>query len=380
MTTECFHRVRCTEPAAEVGTVTGRIRPVQREDIPGVVALRQHVFRFSERKTPEALAAYLETVFFRNPWVGCELPSWVYEDETGRIAGFLGVLPRRMSFRGELLRVAVGTQLMVAPGSRGLIGRRLVRAFISGPQDLTLSDAANDAARTIWESVGGHVSVLHSLHWARTLRRLQYAALRQGGDGLLRRAAFVARRVGGIAEGLVARLPGDPRRPRPVEGAQETLTPAAILARWHDVVGQRALRPVYEDGSLGWLLSQAAQKRSLGTLQQILLRSAAGDVLGWFIYFSCPGGVSEVVQLAARRGAQTCVLAHLFWHAWHNGAVAVAGRLEASWVRELAEQGCAFTREGPWMLVHARRPEILQAIVGGDAFLSPLEGEWWMSF
>jgi len=33
-----------------------------------------------------------------------------------------------------------------------------------------------------------------------------------------------------------------------------------------------------------------------------------------------------------------------------------------------------------WTLVHSPRPEILHAIERGDALLSHLDGEWWLSF
>jgi len=49
-------------------------------------------------------------------------------------------------------------------------------------------------------------------------------------------------------------------------------------------------------------------------------------------------------------------------------------------VPELAALGCGFGRDGPWVLIHSRRPEILPAVERGDAFLSRLDGEWWLSF
>src|SRR5438552_2408867 len=104
------------------------------EDPPDVVALRQQVFRFSERDSPDRLAHYLEQIFFRHPWADEELTSLVYEDERGRVAGFLGIIPRPDRLPLEPVRAAVATQLMVAPERRGLVGRRLMRTFLTGPQ------------------------------------------------------------------------------------------------------------------------------------------------------------------------------------------------------------------------------------------------------
>src|SRR5258708_9765268 len=85
-----------------------------------------------------------------------------------------------MIFQDKPIRVAIGTQLMVSPESRGLAGRRLVRAFLTGPQDLSVSDLGNDATRRLWESLGGSVSMAHSVMWEKALRPWQLAVSRLG--------------------------------------------------------------------------------------------------------------------------------------------------------------------------------------------------------
>src|SRR6266487_3188634 len=87
----------------------GRIRTLERGDIPQLVVLSQQAFQRRERVGTDAMTAYFERIFFQNPWVDADLPSLVYEDKTGRVGGFVGVVPRRMLFRGEPIRVAVTT-------------------------------------------------------------------------------------------------------------------------------------------------------------------------------------------------------------------------------------------------------------------------------
>jgi len=334
------------------------------------------VFRFSERERTERLVAYLEHIFYAHPWAQDDLPSLVYEDERGRVAGFLGVIPRPMLFQGSAIRAAVATQLMVAPESRGLVGRRLMRAFLAGPQDLSLSDTANDPARLLWESLGGSVSVTHSLSWTRTLRPRRHYASRASSGGPARRAAWLAARpVLAVADALATRLVQ-----QAPPGSTEPLDAAEMAATLPRLVGPRALRPVYEDGSLGWLLEQAADKRQFGELRQRLVRGPGSEVAGWFLYYRDGGGVGQVLQVAAPRSGLALVLRHLFYDAWRGGLAAIAGRLEPAWAAELGAQRCRFERTGPWVLIHARRTEILHAIVCGDAFVSRLEGEWWLSF
>src|SRR5439155_1350934 len=74
-------------------------------------------------------------------------------------------------------------------------------------QDLSLSDTANDAARLLWESLGGSVSVTHSLSWTRALRPCRHYASRASSGGPARRAAWLAARpVLAVADALATRL------------------------------------------------------------------------------------------------------------------------------------------------------------------------------
>jgi len=356
----------------------GRLRPFGRADLSEVVALRQQVYPLSERPTRDALTAYAERILLHNPWRDEELPSWVYEDERGRVVGFLGVIPRPMVFQAKPIRVAVATQLMVAAEHRGLVGGRLVRAFLRGPQDLSLSDAANDAARRVWESSGGRTSLIHGFSWTRVLRPCRHLSLRFADSFILRAGLLAGRPLLAAADAAVARLGDTATQPPP--GATEPVDAAALLGHFGDVGGEVPLRPRYDAASFDWLLEQLAEKRDLGSLQHALVWDGAGRVVGWFILFLKRGGVSQVVQVAARRSARALVLRHLYHQAWRGGAAAVSGRLDPALLNDLAAQGCVFHREGPWMLIHSCRPELMLAVEQGGTFPSRLEGEWWLTF
>jgi len=49
-------------------------------------------------------------------------------------------------------------------------------------------------------------------------------------------------------------------------------------------------------------------------------------------------------------------------------------------VQALSDRRCWFRQEGTWTLVHSRHRDILSAVHQGDAFLSRLDGEWWLRF
>jgi hypothetical protein len=41
---------------------------------------------------------------------------------------------------------------------------------------------------------------------------------------------------------------------------------------------------------------------------------------------------------------------------------------------------CVFHCRGPWVLVHAKQPELVRCFQGEKAFFSRLDGEWALGF
>jgi hypothetical protein len=352
----------------------GRVRPFLIADIPGVVALRRRAFMESSHRHDQSLAEYFERIFFANPWRGGELHSLVHTEDTGRITGFLGVVPRRALFEGVPIAAAVCTQFMVDPEARGLAGVQLVRRLLEGDQELTYADLSNDTSRRIWEGLGGSVSPIQSLTWTQPIRASRFRA-GESARGLAGRALnFAARPAFAIVDSLTARFEG----PRGLESIP--LTPELVASHAGRLLGRVALHPAYDPRSTRWLLDQLELRREWGVLRGMALGDSAGEIAGWFLYYMNRGGTGEVVQLVAGPGLHAKVLQSLFAEAWRNGLVAVSGRGDPQLLPCLDPEKSRISRSGTWFLAHARRPEIMSAVERGDAFFSRLEGEWWMSF
>ena len=338
---------------------------------------------YPERKwaSPTACASYFHEMLFENPWHHLGLPSWVAE-ENRRITGLLCVMPRPMMFRGRQLRVAVNTQFMMDPEKRGTFTTlQLARAAVSGPQDLTFADGANDQARRMWIAIGGTVSLPYSLHWTRPLRPArQLLSLLEEHDVLHPAVTLAMRPLGALADALAARLRPN-RILRQRRGLSErALEPATMLANLPAILRDYALQPVYNAHSLAWLLDQAARKTCHGKLRARAVLDDKQRLIGWYLYYLRPGGLSEVVQVAALKGSHDSVLTMLLADAWRHGAATVRGRLDPRSAQDLSDRHCWFRRDSTWTLFHSRHPEIMDAIHQGDALLSRLEGEWWMRF
>jgi hypothetical protein len=371
------------EPRAampEQETMAGVIRPMKREDIPAVVALRRQMFHLSEQETPVDLAAYFDRIFFDSPASGASpWDSFVYEDEQGRLGGFLGVITHRMVLGNRSIRVGVGTQLMVSPNTHGFVGRRLTRALYDLRHDLIFSDAANAAGRRVWEMVGGDTSMAYSLSWYRPLRPLRFASMRASLGLMTRGLLRAARPLIALVDTLLAMR--EQARPR-VEPTDITLdlSPSRDIAEIHSVLGHWKLRPAYTPEQMEWTLGQVSRKSSCGPVRARLVRDERSRPLGFFAYAGEAGAIGQVIFMGARKHAYSRVLAHLLDDAHARGLVGLEGRMEPSMANDLAKAGAYFAHKGPWALFRARDPELRAAIESGGAFLSRLEGEWWLSF
>ncbi len=354
------------------------IRPFQRDDIPAVQDLFRWAFASNgDAPLPIPLETYFERVFFENPWYDAELPSLVHVNERGAIDGFIGVQPKRLRFRGRRLRVIAATKLMAAPTAAPLVASRLVRRVLAGPQDLLYSDISNDAGRRIFEALGGAATLLlYSLTWQRAVRPARHALgwLRAHGTPALVTQSL--RPLAAVADTALARW-GPTRSRSPGDGYSIDDLPLDFVAnRLAELLPHRALQPDYDEAWLEWLLGIAQELEPQRVLRRRLVCDAHQQPAGWFFYFVEPGGLAEVLQLVARKDAQVPVFDALLADARRAGAAMVSGRLEPSMVREMSTRHCYFRQADHWTLAHTKDSEILDAILGGHAFLSRLEGEW----
>jgi hypothetical protein len=251
---------------------------------------------------------------------------------------------------------------------------------MSAPHDLFLTDGSNEQARRLWLGSGGAVPILPNLDWTRLLRPARYVV------SLLEKAVRrrplwrAARAPCVLVDAVAARL--RPNRFAHLDDglSDEPLDAERMLAHEGAIAGRNgALRPLYDQGSLGWLLEQAALKNRHGRLRARAVLEG-GRVLGWFIYYASPGAINEVLQIAARDDCFERVLQRLLADAWRQGAIALRGRLDPNHVQELSDRHCWFRREGAWTLVHSRHDDLISAIERGAVGFTRLDGEWWLRF
>jgi hypothetical protein len=344
-------------------------------DIPQVARLHARVWP-NPGCPPSLYDDYFRRVFIGNPDSDPALPSLVSEDASGRVLGFIGVVPRRLVAGGRTYRAAVSSQFVVEPGPEAAYAAvRLLRAYLDGPQEVSIADEATDAARALWSGMGASTAHVLSLHWTRVLRPARCAAsflrVRRRWMPIGRALALCAP----AADAIAARLPGTPLHQPRTFSPPEEISAALVVAHQDEFCPPSALRVDHNERSFQWLLDRAARV-SVDHQPVAGVVTGSGRVRGWYIAALDGEGQCDVVHLAAVRTAPREVLDALFQHAWRRGAYAVSGRMDVRFMPALSDASCVFHQRGHWMLVHSSSIDVLRAFESGSACFARLDGEW----
>jgi len=360
------------------------IRVLRRDDAPAVAALYERVMRSGSATPPPRLAPYFVRTFLEQPWGDEAVPSLVYVDEDDRIVGCIGAMEHRLRFDDRPIRMVASGPLISEPEARpGAVGALLLRRLMMGPQDVTITDAASDTVRRIWERFGGETLHLSSIRWTRLFRPAQCVAehfleraQRNGARRVLRPLGAIARPVLRAADSAVTRIPRNPFATRTPDSIDEPLTPRAMLEELPVIARSLRLRPDYDERFLEWLFRELRDVRSRGKLDAVLVRGRDGRVLGWFVCFIRPTGLGTVLQVVARDDGAGTVIDHLFHYARTAGARGLIGRLEPRLVAPLASRGCTLFNTGKmFALIYSRIPGLVDVVRSGQALLTWMDGE-----
>lgn len=77
------------------------VREFLQSDIPQVLSFYWNHMGSRSGPAPPSLHASFTELYFSNPSVENVSPSFVYQDSSGEIVGFMGITVRRMSVRGQ---------------------------------------------------------------------------------------------------------------------------------------------------------------------------------------------------------------------------------------------------------------------------------------
>ncbi|MBW6423284.1 hypothetical protein KX729_17645 [Rhizobium sp. XQZ8] len=356
-------------------TEAATVRDFERNDIEAVARLFQKTFRGSKTQSP-ALMAHLADVFFDHPWNEPDIRSKVFVEANGAITGFVGIFSSRLELEGRPLRAAFASSLMVEnPKENPLAGARLVRAFLNGPQDISLTETANQTAMNLLQKSGNPLDPAYSLNWLRVLRpastAVQLAERRVG-------AARILRPFGRVADRLMyfgRKVPFSSGENSKIKF--KDVTPDVFGNALLSLKDLYPLRPRWDEASIRWFIEQAEQKRNFGYPEWRVGYSADNRPLAAYAYFTNPGGIGWVLQALSTPALTGDLVDDLFAHAYEMGTAALRGAAHP-WLIPALMTRRSFFHSRSFYVAAARDKSLLEPIRSGQALVSGIAGEGWM--
>ncbi len=153
------------------------VRACRREDIPTVAGMFSRVFLKQTARAGRWPGALLRRVGVRRTsFTAARRARACSSTPPVEVRGFIGVWPRPMILQGRSIEAAAAGSLMVEqPEQHPTAGARLLRAFLSGPQDLSFSETSNHISQRMWQKAGGERLTATSVDWLRILRPAGFA-------------------------------------------------------------------------------------------------------------------------------------------------------------------------------------------------------------
>ncbi len=353
------------------------VRALEPADIPAVANQFQRIFRDPRKQAPDSLRAYLADLFLHHHWHEPDLASRVYIDAQGQVGGFIGVLPLRLLFNARPVRAAVAGSLMVDNRAENpLAGARLLRSFLAGPQDLSITESANRLSMGMWERLGHEPEVAYSMDWLRVLRPAGFAV---AALGHWLRPARVLAPVASLADNIGNRMGRNALRPdfRTRGHADDReVGDEELIEHIPHFAEQYSLRPDWDEAALRWFLEHADRKERYGEISRRMVYGRGGAPLGFYIYHKRARDVGRVLQIMARPDAAGRVVESLLNHAYANGCVALRGRSHPQITGILMRRKSLFYCLSS-TVVHSKNRDLLAPIRSGDALITGLAGEAW---
>jgi hypothetical protein len=283
-----------------------RVRALAEADVPAVARLFQHMLRKSRGPATPALAAYMTELFLNGPDRDPEINSHVHLDGDGTVNGFVGVLPMPMMVHGRPVSGALcGTLMVENHADDPFAGARLMRAFLAGPQDISLTETANDISTTMWRKLRGTVLPDHSLEWLRVIRPAGFvAAAAASAIRPMRAFAPLARPF----DALIRRRPSSwahvaAEIPEGTQTSAETDDEEAVDL-FMQLTEPFAARPNWRRESLARMVAESRNKANYGEMVRRKVTARDGRTLGLFLYYGDPARIAGSCKYSSSPGRQ----------------------------------------------------------------------------
>lgn len=357
------------------------IRPLDLQDVPHVASMFMRVLRKESAPPSSGLVDYLSRIFLEPPGHDPEIVSQVHVRDDGSVSGFIGVIPLALTLEDRPLRAAIASTYMVEDHENDpFAGARLLRRFLAGPQDISLTETANDISTTMWRKMRGTVLSDYSLEWLRVIRPAAFMI----------EAAARATRIARLASPLARPFDALIRR-SPDEAAWSHLSPAVHgnrLLPGADIDDDEAawllrhfssdfpMRPAWKEEDLAAMVAHSHSKPNYGSMVRRKVSSRSGSPVGMFLYYGDKARIGRTIQILAAPGHEGAVIDAMLADADQRGLAALRGRTQPALLNAMLGRRFSFVHSAS-SIVHARDASLVTPFRSGQAFFNGFAGESW---
>jgi hypothetical protein len=354
----------------------GGVRPMVAADVPALARLFLKIFRGADRPAGPDLENYLRALTLGSPCYSETAGTQVYEQQDGSIRSALLAVPMRFIACGHVLPGRLLGVFMTDGNKEAAGAAKLILALRPRRADFSFCDSASPTSASHLVAIGGKPIPVQNLEWSRSFRPLGALAGRFAERVLRRRDPGLARLVRPV-DALLRRLRGE-RDAEEAAGVKVMEMPVpAFLEHAPRLIAHYAVRPLWSEDELSWLVSLAAQNTRLGSFTIRAVEDRAGKVIGCFVYYAAPGRTAHVLNVLSLPRQECAVLNAMFRYLDGTGHVEARGRAQPALMVGLALQRWLVFRHKAFAMTLTRLSDVNDAVVRGDVYIGGLAGEDW---
>src|SRR6202167_3639691 len=305
----------------------GAVRLMQLADVPAVARLFLKIFRGVDKPASLDLEEYLRTLVLESPSYSEAMGTRLYEQQDGRIRSALLTVPMRFVACGNVVPGRLLGVFMTDANKEVVGAAELVLSLRPKGANFAFCASASPTSCSHLLAIGGTMIPVQNLEWSRTFRptgawvgRLAEQVLRRRDPGF----AALMRPV----DALMRRLFIGEDVEEPTDTRVTEMPVAAFLKHAPRFIAHYAVRPLWSEEELAWLVSMAVQNTRLGAFTIQAVEDLAGAVIGCFVYYAAPGRTAHVLNVLSLPGQEAAVLDAMFRHLDRTGHVKARGRAQ----------------------------------------------------
>jgi hypothetical protein len=343
------------------------IEPFRDTDAESVALMSKEYFPDKGRASTDTICRVLRYQYLNND-KDRKPASIVCRDSKGNMAGFLGVTTIPFNYRGGVITGAYASDFMISMDARNsFMAFNMLREFLSGPQDFSFTDDANQTSRQLWERLGGFTAFSQSIYYKTPVRPVSFLT-RLFVKEWNRVLGYTIHKSSFFADMVFGGLHVPRFRPEPVDVSYQPLSPDDLIKLMDLHMRGYNLHPILTKNGAKYYLDLIEMEKQYGLLYKAAVADNSGYA-GWFAYYINSKGICSVLFSESLKGRDDLLFKSLVWHAYQKGGVELSGRLNPVQAGSWISHNSLLLPGRFWAMVYTKEKELLSELLTDKAFL-----------